>query len=107
MPSANAKWYRLPNDGLLVLSEGDITSWSGDAIVNAGGRAAAGGPAGRRAAAGGRAGGRGRGAARAPGPHLQGRCAVTGPPRADVLIGALPAANERMLGGGGVDGGAL
>jgi hypothetical protein len=36
MPSANAKWYRLPNDGLLVLSEGDITTWSGDAIVNAG-----------------------------------------------------------------------
>ncbi|GBF98924.1 appr-1-p processing enzyme family [Raphidocelis subcapitata] len=35
MPSANAKWYRLPNEGLLVLSEGDITSWSGDAIVNA------------------------------------------------------------------------
>ena len=37
MPSANAKWYRMPNEGLLVLSEGDITTWSGDAIVNAGG----------------------------------------------------------------------
>lgn len=36
MPSANAKWYRMPNEGLLVLSEGDITQWSGDAIVNAG-----------------------------------------------------------------------
>jgi hypothetical protein len=39
MPSANAKWYRLPNEGLLVLSEGDITSWSGDAVVNAGAHA--------------------------------------------------------------------
>jgi hypothetical protein len=36
MPSANAKWYRLPNEGLLVLSEGDLTVWSGDAVVNAG-----------------------------------------------------------------------
>lgn len=35
MPSANAKWYRLPNEGLLVLSEGDLTVWSGDAVVNA------------------------------------------------------------------------
>lgn len=35
MPSANARWYRLPNEGLLVLSEGDISAWSGDAIVNA------------------------------------------------------------------------
>lgn len=35
MPSANAKWYKLPNEGLLVLSEGDITVWSGDAMVNA------------------------------------------------------------------------
>ena len=36
MPSASAKLYRLPNDGLLVLGEGDIKSWSDDAIVNAG-----------------------------------------------------------------------
>ncbi|KAI8476825.1 MAG: hypothetical protein J3K34DRAFT_399569 [Monoraphidium minutum] len=35
MPSASAKWFRLPNEGLLVLGEGDITSWSGDAVVNA------------------------------------------------------------------------
>lgn len=35
MPSASARWYRLPNEGLLVLSEGDLASWSGDAIVNA------------------------------------------------------------------------
>lgn len=36
MPSASAVWYKLSNEGLLVLSEGDITQWSGDAIVNAG-----------------------------------------------------------------------
>lgn len=34
MPSANARWYKI-GDALLVLSEGDITQWSGDAIVNA------------------------------------------------------------------------
>ena len=36
MPSANARWYKV-GDALLVLSEGDITAWSGDAVVNAGG----------------------------------------------------------------------
>lgn len=35
MPSANARWYKV-GDALLVLSEGDITQWSGDAVVNAG-----------------------------------------------------------------------
>jgi hypothetical protein len=35
MPSANARWYKV-GDALLVLSQGDITQWSGDAIVNAG-----------------------------------------------------------------------
>jgi hypothetical protein len=35
MPSANALWYKV-GDALLVLSMGDITAWSGDAIVNAG-----------------------------------------------------------------------
>lgn len=35
MPSANARWYKV-GDALLVLSEGDITQWSGDALVNAG-----------------------------------------------------------------------
>jgi len=35
MPSANARWYKV-GDALVVLSQGDITSWSGDAIVNAG-----------------------------------------------------------------------
>lgn len=34
MPSANARWYKV-GDALVVLSQGDITSWSGDAIVNA------------------------------------------------------------------------
>lgn len=34
MPSANARWYKV-GDALLVLSQGDITQWSGDAIVNA------------------------------------------------------------------------
>eukprot|EP00879_Flechtneria_rotunda_P006495 GHRR01006825.1.p1 GENE.GHRR01006825.1~~GHRR01006825.1.p1 ORF type:complete len:308 (+),score=118.70 GHRR01006825.1:274-1197(+) len=34
MPSANARWYRL-GEALLVLSQGDITTWSGDALVNA------------------------------------------------------------------------
>ena len=37
MPSANALWFKVPTgDALLVLSMGDITAWSGDAIVNAG-----------------------------------------------------------------------
>jgi O-acetyl-ADP-ribose deacetylase (regulator of RNase III) len=35
MPSANARWYRLGDSAMLVLSVGDITQWSGDAIVNA------------------------------------------------------------------------
>jgi hypothetical protein len=35
MPSANARWYKV-GDALLVLSQGDITAWSGDALVNAG-----------------------------------------------------------------------
>lgn len=35
MPSANARWYKI-GDALLVLSQGDITQWSGDALVNAG-----------------------------------------------------------------------
>jgi hypothetical protein len=35
MPSANARWYKV-GDALLVLSQGDITQWSGDALVNAG-----------------------------------------------------------------------
>eukprot|EP00775_Hariotina_reticulata_P009947 gene9947-10102_t len=34
MPSANARWYKV-GDALLVLSQGDITTWSGDALVNA------------------------------------------------------------------------
>ncbi|WIA30970.1 hypothetical protein OEZ86_001018 [Tetradesmus obliquus] len=34
MPSANARWYKV-GDALLVLSQGDITQWSGDALVNA------------------------------------------------------------------------
>jgi len=34
MPSANAHWYKL-GEALLVLSQGDITTWSGDALVNA------------------------------------------------------------------------
>lgn len=35
MPSANARWYKI-GEALLVLSQGDITQWSGDALVNAG-----------------------------------------------------------------------
>jgi O-acetyl-ADP-ribose deacetylase (regulator of RNase III) len=35
MPSANARWYRLGDSAMVVLSVGDITQWSGDAIVNA------------------------------------------------------------------------
>eukprot|EP00878_Enallax_costatus_P009036 GHUV01009448.1.p1 GENE.GHUV01009448.1~~GHUV01009448.1.p1 ORF type:complete len:309 (+),score=83.54 GHUV01009448.1:300-1226(+) len=34
MPSANARWYKI-GDALLVVSQGDITQWSGDALVNA------------------------------------------------------------------------
>eukprot|EP00882_Tetradesmus_deserticola_P014386 GHRQ01015298.1.p1 GENE.GHRQ01015298.1~~GHRQ01015298.1.p1 ORF type:complete len:249 (+),score=98.63 GHRQ01015298.1:310-1056(+) len=34
MPSANARWYKV-GEALLVLSQGDITQWSGDALVNA------------------------------------------------------------------------
>jgi hypothetical protein len=37
MPSANARWYKV-GDALVVLSQGDITQWSGDALVNAGQR---------------------------------------------------------------------
>lgn len=37
MPSANARWYKV-GDALVVLSQGDIAQWSGDALVNAGQR---------------------------------------------------------------------
>lgn len=36
MPSTNARWFRV-DESMLVLSMGDLTTWSGDALVNAGG----------------------------------------------------------------------
>ncbi|KAF8068244.1 macro domain-containing protein [Scenedesmus sp. PABB004] len=34
MPSSNARWYK-HGEALIVLSQGDIAAWSGDALVNA------------------------------------------------------------------------
>lgn len=112
MPSANARWYKI-GDALLVLSQGDITQWSGDAIVNAGDWG------GDVKAPSWFSVSRGVNAGRL---CLQLVPDWTPPPRASpglttavcsgpvlshcvVLCLCLLAANERMLGGGGVDGG--
>ena len=71
------KSYRINNTAVLRLCQGDLSSWDVDAIVNAGQHVYA---------------------------HLPQQLAL---PLLTLLPSLCAAANQRMLGGGGVDGGEL